>query len=77
MQLKIAANTIVNKLVQFILFLLFLFTKKVMAQYAVFEYKGGGKIQVSKAYPTWLGCKRERNRIHRDFPFFKHTVETV
>ena len=48
-----------------------------MVQYAVFEYKGGGKIQVSKAYPTWLGCKRVRNRIHRDYPYFKHTVEKV
>ena len=48
-----------------------------MKQYAVFEYKYGGKIQVSKAYPTWLGCKRVRNRIHLDFPFFKHTVEEI
>lgn len=48
-----------------------------MAQYAVFRYKGGGKIQVSKAYPTWLGCKRERNRIQRDYPMYKHTVEKV
>ena len=48
-----------------------------MANYAVFENKGGGKIQVSKAYPTWLGCKRVRNRIHDDHPSFKHTVEKV
>lgn len=48
-----------------------------MALYAVFEYKRGGKIQVSKTFPTWLGCKRVRNRIHRDLPFFKHTVEQV
>lgn len=48
-----------------------------MTQYAVFEYKGSGKIQVSKAYPTWLGCKRVRNRIHSYHPSFKHTVEKV
>lgn len=48
-----------------------------MKNYAVFEYKGGGKIQVSKSYPTRLGCKRVRNRIHREFPYFKHTVEEL
>lgn len=48
-----------------------------MKQYAVFEYKGGGKIRVSKPYPTELGCKRERNRIHRDIPYFTHKVEKL
>lgn len=37
--------------------------------YCVKELKGGGCIRISKYYPTWLGCKRERNRIHREFPF--------
>lgn len=42
--------------------------------YCVREFKGGGCIRVSKYYPTWLGCKRERNRIHREFPYFRHIV---
>lgn len=46
-------------------------------RYAVFEYKGSDKIQVSKTFPTWLGCKRVRNRIHDENPFFKHTVEKL
>ena len=34
--------------------------------YQVFEIsKNGGKHSVSKPYPTWLGCKRVRNRIAR------------
>lgn len=45
--------------------------------YKVFEYKGGGKICVSKGFPTWLGAKRVRNRIHRESPYFRHTVEIV
>lgn len=42
--------------------------------YCVKELKGGGSIRISKYFPTWLGCKRERNRIHREFPFFRHIV---
>lgn len=42
--------------------------------YCVKELKGGGSIRISKYYPTWLGCKRERNRIHREFPYFHHIV---
>lgn len=48
-----------------------------MKKYFVFEYKNGGKICISKGYPTWLGCKRVRNRLHREFPYFKHTVEVI
>lgn len=46
--------------------------------YQVFEYSAtGGKHSVSKPYSTWLGAKRIRNSIHRDFPYYKHTVEEV
>lgn len=42
--------------------------------YCVKELKGGGSIRISKYFPTWLGCKRERNRIHRESPNFRHIV---
>lgn len=42
--------------------------------YCVKELKGGGYIRISKYYPTWLGCKRERNRIQSEFPYFRHIV---
>lgn len=42
--------------------------------YCVKELKFGGCVRISKYYPTWLGCKRERNRIHRECPFFNHIV---
>ncbi len=45
--------------------------------YCVKELKCGGVTRVSKYYPTWLGCKRERNRIHSDFPFFAHIVSPL
>lgn len=34
--------------------------------YQVFEIRFGIKFPVSKPYPTWLGCKRVRNRIARE-----------
>ena len=37
----------------------------------------GGKHSVSKVYPTRLGAKRARNRIHRECPYFKHIFEPV
>ena len=45
--------------------------------FCVKELKLGGVTRVSKYYPTWLGCKRERNRIHRDFPFWAHIVSDL
>lgn len=48
--------------------------------YQVFEISPtGGKHAVSKPYPTWLGCKRVRNRIVRDNPqsvgYYRYIVQ--
>lgn len=58
-----------------------LFHFKITIMYQVFEYgPTGGKHSVSKSYPTWLGCKRVRNRIAREHGFcvgYRYTVEKV
>lgn len=48
--------------------------------YQVFEYNKGGKHAVSKTYPTWLGAKRVRNQIAREYSTlvgYRYTVEEV
>lgn len=51
------------------------------SMYQVFEISpNGGKHSVSKPYPTWLGCKRERNRIAREhccLMGYRYIVEKV
>lgn len=52
-----------------------------MKMYQVFEVSiFGGKHSVSKPYPTWLGCKRVRNRIARENCYlggYRYIIEQV
>ena len=57
------------------------FKTQLIMKYQVFEYgPTGGKHSVSKPYPTWLGCKRVRNRIARENRYlvgYRYAVEKV